>query len=32
MRARLRRGRDREMEDGLRAVVDIAEDRLRRAL
>jgi 2-oxo-4-hydroxy-4-carboxy--5-ureidoimidazoline (OHCU) decarboxylase len=31
MSARLWRGRNREMEDGLRAVVDIAEDRLRRA-
>ena len=31
MRERMRRSRDQEMEEGLRAVVDIAEDRLRRA-
>ena len=30
MRARLKRGRDEELAEGLRAVVDIAEDRLRR--
>ena len=31
MRERMRRSRDQEMHAGLRAVVDIAEDRLRRA-
>jgi 2-oxo-4-hydroxy-4-carboxy--5-ureidoimidazoline (OHCU) decarboxylase len=31
MRSRIRRGRDQEIEEGLRAVLDIAEDRLRRA-
>lgn len=31
MRERLARGRDEEMEHGLRAVIDIAEDRSRRS-
>ena len=31
MRERMARGRDEEMEDGLRAVIDIAEDRMRRS-
>ena len=29
LRQRLRRSREEELEDGLRAIVDIAEDRLR---
>jgi len=29
LRQRLRRSREQEMEDGLRAIVDIAEDRFR---
>jgi 2-oxo-4-hydroxy-4-carboxy--5-ureidoimidazoline (OHCU) decarboxylase len=29
LRQRLRRSREQELEDGLRAIVDIAEDRLR---
>ena len=29
LRGRLRRSREEEMEEGLRAIVDIAEDRLR---
>jgi len=29
LRRRLRRSREEELEDGLRAIVDIAEDRLR---